>query len=141
MVRFDGDDRISRNEVTCLRRVLNRKRSLEWISLIFVAAGQGVFAVDQIIKIGHAIVILENGRYRKVLKPVPSIRATRIETGTGNQISAIGKLELKKTDGDGIEIEQGIRHRAVRTLNLYATIGSGVVHISGPTAWSLWADG
>ena len=105
MIRFDRDDRISRNEIALLSGILNRKRSLERISLILIASGQSVSAVDQIIEVAHGVVILENGGYRKALKHIPSIRTTRIGSGTGNQITAVRKLELKKTDGDRIEIE------------------------------------
>src|SRR5215471_9051760 len=87
MIRFDCDDRISRNEVTLLRRVLNRKRSPEWISLVLITESQSVLAVDQIVEIAHTIVILENGGYRIVLKRVPSVRTNRIQPGTGNQIT------------------------------------------------------
>ena len=141
MVRFDRDDRISRNEIALLKGILNRKGSLEWISFILITAGQSVFAVDQIIEIAHAIMVLKNGGYRIVLKRVPCIRTSRIHSRTGNQITAVRELELKKTDCHWIDVKRWITHRSVRTLNLYATVGSGVVQVSGPIARRLRTDG
>ena len=141
MVRFDRSDRISRNEIALLKGILNRKRSIEWISFILITGSQRVFAVDQIIEIAHAIVIFENCGYRIVLKRVPSVGTGRIYSGTGNQIAAVRELELKKTDRHRIEVEERVGGRAARTLNLYATVGSGVVKVSGPIAWRLRTDG
>src|SRR5438093_9037950 len=85
--------------------------------------------------------ILKNGWYRIVLKRVPCIWTARIEAGTRNQITAVSELELKKTDRHRIDVKQWISHHAVRTLNLYATVGSGVVQVSRSIARRLRTDG
>src|SRR5207237_7938148 len=126
----DRDDGISRNEIPLLSGILNRKRSLEWISLILITGGQSVFAIDQIIEATHAVMVLENGGYRIILKRIPSIRTARIESGNVNHVAAVGELQLKDTDRHWIEVKQGVSDRPGRTLNLYATVGGGVVEVS-----------
>src|SRR6266699_991567 len=86
-----------------------------------------MLAVDQVIAIRHEIMVIENGRDRIVLQPVSAVSTAGISAGTGNQITAVGKLELKKTDGNGIQVEQRVRDRTGRTLNLYTAVRSGVV--------------
>src|SRR5437016_14227568 len=98
MVRFDCEDRISRNEITLLSCILNRKRSLEWIPLVLITAGQTVFAADQVIEVSHTVVVLKNGGYRIILKRIPSIRTARIAARSGNHVAAVGQSQLKDTD-------------------------------------------
>src|SRR5207244_8958493 len=84
--------------------------------------------------------IPKNGGYRVVLKRIPTIETHRIEPGTGNQITAVRELELKKADRDGIQVEQGFRYRTGRTLNLYTAVGCRVVEVSCPIARRLRAE-
>src|SRR5437899_12183543 len=99
-----------------------------------------MLAVDQVIAIRHEIMVVENSGDRIVLQRVSPVRTSGVGAGGGNQITAVRKLELEKTDRNGIQVEQRIRHRTGRTLNLYAAVRRCVV--AGCTvAWHLRAEG
>src|ERR1043166_7741118 len=86
-----------------------------------------MLAVDQVIAICHKIMVIENGRDRIVLQPVSTVSTAGISAGTGNQITAVRKLELEKTDRNGIQVEQRVRDRTRGTFNLYTTVRRCVV--------------
>src|SRR5205809_6841272 len=98
-----------------------------------------MLAVDQVIAIRHKIMVVENGGDRIVLEHVSAIRTAGVGARTRNQITAVRKLELKKTDRDGIEIEQRVRYRAGWTLNLYAAVRRCVIQVSLPIH-GLWTS-
>src|SRR5436309_3739766 len=99
-----------------------------------------MFAVDQIIAIRHEIMVIKNGRNRIVLQLVSAVSTAGISAGTGNQITAVRKLELEKTDRNGIQVEQRVRYRTGGTLNLYTAVRRCVV-VSCTVAWRLRAEG
>src|SRR5262245_20777601 len=99
-----------------------------------------MLAVDQIIPIRHEIMIVEDGGDRIVLKHVSAIRTAGAGAGTGNQIPAVGKLELEKTDRNGIQVEQWVRYRTCRAFNLDTAIGCRIVGVSHTIARRLWAE-
>src|SRR2546422_10135286 len=63
-----------------------------------------------------------------------------VGAGGGNQITAVRKLELEKTDRNGIQVEQRVRYRTGGTLNLYTAVRRCVV-VSCTVAWRLRAEG
>src|SRR5262245_29366899 len=139
MVRLNCADRVPRHEVALLGGVLNRKRGLQRILLVLKTGGQGLTGVDQIIEVAHRVVVFEDGRYRIVLKQIPSIRTAGISSRTGNKITAVGELKLKYADRYRIEIEQWVRHRSCWTLDLNAAVRGGVVQICRAIARRFWA--
>src|SRR5207247_6842285 len=98
-----------------------------------------MLANDQVIASRHEIMVVEHGRDRIVLQHVSPVRTSGVGAGGGNQITAVRKLELKKTDRDGIEIEQRVRYRAGWTLNLYAAVRRCVIQVSLPIH-GLWTS-
>ena len=84
--------------------------------------------------------VIKNGRNRIVLQLVSAVSTAGISAGTGNQITAVRKLELEKTDRDGIQVEQWVRYRTGRAFNLDTAIGRCVAKVSCPIAWRLRAE-
>src|SRR5207249_10144265 len=99
-----------------------------------------MLAVDQVIAIRHEIMVVENCRDRIVLQRVSPVRTSGVGAGGGNQITAVRKLELEKTDRNGIQVEQRVRYRTGGTLNLYTAVRRCVVEVPSPITRRLRAE-
>ena len=106
VVPFRGGHRIAGESIARGgARTARGEGSGERIGLIEVAAGEGVFAVDDVIPVAHGLMVIECGDIRECLIQVAPIgRVAGISARARKQITPVGKLHLQNTQGDRIDV-------------------------------------
>ncbi len=107
LIRSLGLNRVTRHGIARLQRIHRREIGIDGVGFIDVAARKRVLAVDHVIDVADALVVFERGGILETVAAERSSgRAVRKIARSWNEIAAAGQLELKNTDGDGIDVIQ-----------------------------------